>query len=120
MCRTTLICHLKDCFEAFHEVCPVRDDADERAVPAQGLEDIGDTLDSGLVQCPEALVDEEAVQIDTRGQQVLDGQSQSKRGEKGLPPGERGDVAWSRGAESVLHHHLVALIEQELEASLAQ
>src|SRR5664280_1163249 len=120
VCRTTLIRHLEDCFEALHEVCSVGDDANERAVPAQGLQDIGNTLDGGLVQRSEALVDEEAVQVNTRRQQVLDGQSECKRSEEGFPPGQRCDIARSRRAERVLHHHLVVLLEQQLEASLTQ
>src|SRR5450830_1314316 len=70
---TTLVCDLEDGFEPLHEVRSMGDDANERAVPAQGLQNVGDALDSGLVQRPEALIDEEAVQVHTRRQQVLDG-----------------------------------------------
>src|SRR5450756_1775691 len=120
VCRTTLVCDLEDGFEPLHEVRSMGDDANERAVSAQGLQNVGDALDSGLVQRPEALVDEEAVQVHTRRQQVLDGQSECKRSEEGFPAGQRCDIARSRGAERVLHHHLVVLVEQQLEASLAQ
>src|SRR5450759_4749422 len=50
---TTLVCDLEDGFEPLHEVRSMGDDANERAVPAQGLQNVGDALDLSLIHISE-------------------------------------------------------------------